>query len=517
MAGSIIRQFVYGYDKAGNRTSESIQSGISSPAVNNGGFNSLNQLTSLAVGGAVRFKGHLSETGTVLVAGSPAVIAGYTNFSAYAQLAVGTNTNSVVAMDLNGNVTSNRYQVVIRNNGVAETLTYDPNGNLTSAVSAKSTNSYEWDAVNRLTAINSATNRSEFTYDGIGRRVRIIDKVNGLVQSDKRFLWVGVKIAEERDSGGGTVTKRFFGGGEQISGTNYFFTTDHLGSIREMTDSSGAIRARYDYDPYGSRTKVLGDLESDYGFTGHYVHAPSGLHLALYRAYDAGLGRWLNRDPINERGGVNLYAYVKNSPINGVDLLGLCDAQAGDPLDWLSNHASEAFQYGGFLGNTEGVLANTLQTVLGSVFGGELVKALATKAGCASGAGRQGQAVVFGLLAVAAMVLAVIPGGGKGVMLVEEQGIRWISQESAVLLSKETWLIGLVKEGEVLAIARADAIGTHAELAAQVGIDVIDRKLPALIEGFTLSRGSMVGSSLNAEYMGLSKLATDAIKLFFRF
>jgi len=54
--------------------------------------------------------------------------------------------------------------------------------------------------------------------------------------------------AEERDASN-NVTKRFYAQGEQIGGTSYFFTTDHLGSIREMTDSTGAIHARYDYDP----------------------------------------------------------------------------------------------------------------------------------------------------------------------------------------------------------------------------------------------------------------------------
>lgn len=330
LAGAFIKQFVYGYDKAANRTSESIQNGSSaSPGISGGSFNALNQLTSLAAGGVVRYKGHLSETGTVQVAGSPATISGYTNFIGFAQVSVGTNTNSVVTTDLSSNVTSNRYRVVITNNGVAETLAYDLNGNLTSAVSAAFTNTYEWDAANRLTAINSGTNRSEFTYDGLGRRVRIVEKTNGVVQTDRRFLWAGAGPAEERDSTGSTVTKRFFDGGEQVSGTPYFFSSDHLGSIREMTDSSGAVRARYDYDPYGRRAKVLGDLEADFGFTGHYFHATSGLYLALYRAYDEGSGRWLVRDPVEEAEGNNLYAYVQDDPINLLDTLGLAPRGPG--------------------------------------------------------------------------------------------------------------------------------------------------------------------------------------------
>jgi len=61
------------------------------------------------------------------------------------------------------------------------------------------------------------------------------------------------------------------------------------------------------------------------GFTGHYYHQPSGLHLALYRAYDADLGRWLSRDPIAENAGINLYSYVVNDPVSLWDPLGLID------------------------------------------------------------------------------------------------------------------------------------------------------------------------------------------------
>jgi RHS repeat-associated protein len=61
----------------------------------------------------------------------------------------------------------------------------------------------------------------------------------------------------------------------------------------------------------------------DWGFTGHYHHEKSGLHLAPFRAYDADLGRWLSRDPLGEAGGINLYEYALSNPVNFVDPLGL--------------------------------------------------------------------------------------------------------------------------------------------------------------------------------------------------
>jgi RHS repeat-associated protein len=54
-----------------------------------------------------------------------------------------------------------------------------------------------------------------------------------------------------------------------------------------------------------------------------YTHVPSGLNLTFYRAYNSDLGRWLNRDPLGEQGGINHYAYADNKPINEVDPLGL--------------------------------------------------------------------------------------------------------------------------------------------------------------------------------------------------
>ena len=83
------------------------------------------------------------------------------------------------------------------------------------------------------------------------------------------------------------------------------------------------MQARYDYDPYGRRTKITGTLDASFGFTGHYVHAPSNLHLALYRAYDPALGRWLNRDPVGEHEMPNLYQYAENDSVNAMDPDGL--------------------------------------------------------------------------------------------------------------------------------------------------------------------------------------------------
>ena len=326
IAGSIVKQFIYQYDAAGNRTSEQIQRNVGvPPAVSASSYNNLNQLTSRTGGsGTIRFRGSLNETGTVTVAGSPAAMTSGTNFAGYANVSTGTNMVQVVASDYSSHSQTNNYQVVVTNNGVVETLTYDLNGNLSSEVTATTTNVYQWDAANRLVSIAGPTNQSLFIYDGYGRRAQIIEMQNGLPVGTNMFVWDGQILAEQRDNTGVNVTKRFFGQGEQISGSNYYITKDHLGSIREMIDSSGTIQARYDYDPYGRRTKCSGSLDADFAFTGFYYHSVSGLYLTLYRAYDPNVGKWLSRDPLLEILSVNLYNYANNDPVRNIDPDGRC-------------------------------------------------------------------------------------------------------------------------------------------------------------------------------------------------
>ena len=134
-------------------------------------------------------------------------------------------------------------------------------------------------------------------------------------------------------------------------------------SIREMTDSSGNVVAEYGYDPYGRQTRIAGSgPDADFGYASMYVHQPSGLNLTAYRAFDPSLGRWLSRDPIQDKTfrlmpkspeprdptrtlasaahkrrsrfdpkEVNPYAYVANNPVNWSDPTGL---SIGMPKPW---------------------------------------------------------------------------------------------------------------------------------------------------------------------------------------
>ena len=307
---SAVASRAYAYDPAGNRTREQVN--VTTSAFS---FNTVNQLTAQSAGGDLAFTGTVNEPAALTVGGNAATVDASGIWVGRAAVNIGANSIPLVATDLNGSVTSKTISVTV-SGGTARTLTYDLNGNLTDNGAGQT---YAWDAANRLISITQGSNVTTFVYNGQGQRVQ--EKLNGTVI--KQWVWNGgAQPAEERD-GSNAVTKRFYGLGEQIGGVAYFFTADHLGSIREMIDSTGLIRARYDYDPYGRITKVSGDLEADYGFTGFYRHQASGLNLTLYRVYDPELGRWLARDPIGEIGGLNLYGYVANNVLNYVDPFGL--------------------------------------------------------------------------------------------------------------------------------------------------------------------------------------------------
>jgi RHS repeat-associated protein len=340
-----IKGYSYVYDAAGNRTSEQIDtvSPNNVSTVTMSSYNNLNQLTGRS-GGAplpVRFEGTVNEAATVTFNGQAASVSPDPNnppggqlFSTTLSLQLGGQDVPIAARDFGagtGNTTTHNYFLTVAGGPGRNNVFYDYNGNITSFTTRGAVTNYQWDAENRLVAVSSPVSRTEFTYDAFGRRVKIVEKTgSGTITSTKQFVWAGGSICEERDANN-NVTKRFFPEGQinytSTAHTELFYTRDHLGSVRGVTDKTGLLRARYDYDPYGRRSpnQVVGAnaVDADFGFTGHYFHAPSGLHLARFRAYDSDSGRWLNRDPIGERGGLNLYGYVANSPIGLVDPLGL--------------------------------------------------------------------------------------------------------------------------------------------------------------------------------------------------
>jgi RHS repeat-associated protein len=112
---------------------------------------------------------------------------------------------------------------------------------------------------------------------------------------------------------------------------------DWNGNVMGYADgASGQVRHRFEYDAFGQELSVDSFVSAGAGgstsahsspppvrFSSKYTDAETGLVYYGYRSYSPQLGRWLSRDPIEERGGTNLYGMVGNDPVNAVDVLGL--------------------------------------------------------------------------------------------------------------------------------------------------------------------------------------------------
>lgn len=184
---------------------------------------------------------------------------------------------------------------------------------------------YEWDGEGRLIAVNEGTHRSEFTYDGRSRRTRIVEKENGAVTSDQRFLWAGTQLAEARSADGGTVTKRYFGQGEQVvaGGATSLYHRDHLQSVRDIANTAGSVGQTINYSPWGAAEASPASPAPSFAYTGLPLHGETGLIFAYFRTYQPQTGRFLSRDPLAELVGHNLYLYANNAPWRHTDRSGL--------------------------------------------------------------------------------------------------------------------------------------------------------------------------------------------------
>ena len=321
----------WSYDPAGNWYASG-----DSAATTHRTHNAMNRLSQIGGSGKTIVEGTLNEAASVSVSGKPAQVTSVPgtsdfNFRKEIPVAQGNNTFQIIATDRKGNPRTQNYSV---NVGAAQkTYDYDLNGNLLREKSPTGSiiRSFEWDGADRLKAINSGTQRIAWTYNGNGQRV--LETLNGT--ASKRFLWDGIALLLEKTPTH-TITKKYYGDGEQrIGGSdagNYFYTRDHLGSIREVIKQDGTLQARYDYDAYGKRSIIYQNAAylggSTFGYTGHItlpalVTGQSELVLTHFRAYDQELGRWLSADPLGEAGGMNLYGYVGNNPISFVDPMGL--------------------------------------------------------------------------------------------------------------------------------------------------------------------------------------------------
>lgn len=204
---------------------------------------------------------------------------------------------------------------------------------------------FTWDGENRLILVASnGTTVVRNTYDYMSRRIeKATDSyTNRFLYDDwhmirevshtatpphtqtNSYIW-GLDLSGTLQGAGGVggllwklPSSGGFGGG-------FFYAYDANGNVTGLVDTDGVLMANYEYDPYGNMVFTDGvEAESNpYRFSTKYVDSETELLYYGYRFYSPQVGRWLNRDPIGEWGGLNLYAFCKNNSVNAVDLLGL--------------------------------------------------------------------------------------------------------------------------------------------------------------------------------------------------
>ena len=231
---------------------------------------------------------------------------------------------------------SNEYDSVA---GVGQT--HDADGNLTS----DGVWTYTWDGENRLATAQNALSGTwlEFKYDYRSRRVRKIERSYGILVSDHRYIYDGWNVIAELagydlnnlvrtftwglDDSGSLHGAGGVGGLLMISqGSAYYLPVyDANGNVHGLIKNGGTFAAAYGYSASGELVQSVGSYAAanPIRFASKWYDTQTGLYQYNHRNYSPSLGRFLSRDPIGEYGGLNLYAYAGNDPVNRWDYLGL--------------------------------------------------------------------------------------------------------------------------------------------------------------------------------------------------
>jgi RHS repeat-associated protein len=120
---------------------------------------------------------------------------------------------------------------------------------------------------------------------------------------------------------------------EDGSGKLLWLLTDHLGTVRDLVDSSGTVVNHITYDSFGNVVaQSHPEFSTRFLFAGREFDAQTGLYYDRARYYDPRLGRFLSEDPTGFAAGPNLYRYVHNNPVSRIDPRGTEDTPADEPV-----------------------------------------------------------------------------------------------------------------------------------------------------------------------------------------
>ena len=207
-------------------------------------------------------------------------------------------------------------------------MEYDPQGNLRN----KNGQIHDFDYGNRL---RSVAGKEAYRYDGLGRRVMnwrwpTPDKPDGSLSFSMYSQSGQVVYEEDYHSAPTTAKENIYLAGSVIatreskwgvSTAVKYQHTDALGSPVAVTDASGQVIERMDYEPWGA---IIGKPNHNgIGYTGHVMDGATGLTYMQQRYYDQSVGRFLSVDPVvanpSTGAGFNRYRYANNNPYLFVD------------------------------------------------------------------------------------------------------------------------------------------------------------------------------------------------------
>jgi RHS repeat-associated protein len=248
--------------------------------------------------------------------------------------------------DAVGNRTLAGYQTGTNNQLLSDgsfNYAYDAEGNLLSKteIATGTTTEYTWDQRNRLTRVlvksasGQTVRESNYTYDPFDRRIGVRVDPDGAGPQAAQQTWTVYDGANPYAgfSGSGALTDRYLYGAavDQIladleaDGDLYWYLSDHLGTVRDLADSTATVVDHLRYDSFG---RVLSESSPSVGdrfkYTGREYDSATGLYYYRARYYDPATGRFLSQDPLGFGGDdENLYRYVGNDPVNLTDPSGL--------------------------------------------------------------------------------------------------------------------------------------------------------------------------------------------------
>ncbi|MBF6612094.1 MAG: RHS repeat protein, partial [Chloroflexi bacterium] len=206
----------------------------------------------------------------------------------------GVNTTSTRTYDA-----ANELKSLLEKQGTTTTkdlrFTFNSDGERTQLYNKVSgaTTTYRYDAAERLTSSGAAANPTNYRYNGDGVRV---SKSTGL--SSNSYVWgAGQDLLQDNTSSyiygpGGMLV-------EAVQGTTpYYYHADQLGSIRAITNSSGAVSNTYTYDAYGNTTASAGTVANPFKYSGQYTDSETGFLYLRARYYDPATQQFLSVDPL---------------------------------------------------------------------------------------------------------------------------------------------------------------------------------------------------------------------------